>query len=455
VASRRLLIAACVCLLAANPAGRTPAPDPAGWTPAPRYEAAADGAWVATWSASAHGPYPVGNATAGPDLRFALPDPAVGATNQTFRLMIRPGLWGPRMRFRFANTFGSQPVTLDGVFVGLQASGGRVARGTTRSATFGGREAITLRPGERAWSDEVSLGFFDAARAGLFEGRRIAVSFHVVGASGPITWHAKALTTSYVSPPNSGPRGSEEGDGSFPYSAASWFFLDAADVRAPAGTKVIAAFGDSITDGTATTMNGDDRWPDALAARLNAAGGTRWVVVNQGIGGNRVTGPEQYSVGSPSAGGPSAAERLDRDVLALSGISAIIWLEGINDLVREDTTADAVTAGMRELVRRVRERGGVRIYAATLTSSLGSTSGAYGTPEVDRKRRTLNEFIRTSGIFDAVFDFDTATTDPATGQLRPQFQPDSTSGGPGDRLHPNRAGQAAMAAAVDLSVFSR
>jgi lysophospholipase L1-like esterase len=446
MASRLLLLAAGVCLLAASPAS---------WRPAPRYESAANGTWAATWSAPAHGPYPAGNATAGPDLQFALPDPAVGATNQTFRLMVRPGLWGSRLRFRFANTFGSRPVTLDGVFVGLQASGGRVARGTTRAARFGGHEAITLRPGERAWSDEVSLDFFDAARAGFFDGRRIAVSFHVVGASGPITWHAKALTTSYLSPPDSGSHGSEEGDGSFPYSAASWFFLDAVDVLAPAGTKVIAAFGDSITDGTATTMNGDDRWPDLLAARLNATGATRWVVVNQGIGGNRVTGPEQYSARRPFAGGPSAVERLDPDVLALSGLTAIVWLEGINDLARGEITADAVMAGMRDVVRRVRERGGVRIYGATLTSSLGSTSGEYGTPEVDRKRRALNAFIRTSGIFDAVFDFDAATTDPATGRLRPQFEPNSTSGGPGDRLHPNRAGQMAMAAAIDLSVFSR
>ncbi len=411
--------------------------------------------WVAAWSASPQGPYPAGNATAGPDLRFALPDPAAGASNQTFRLMVRPGRWGSRMRFRFSNAFGSLPVTFDGVFVGLQASGGRVAAGTSRRITFDGREAVTVPAGERRWSDAVTVDAAAAGRGALLEGRRLAVSVHVAGMSGPMTWHAKALTTSYLSPPNSGSHGAEEGDGAFRYSAASWFFLDAVDVLAAEGTKVIAAFGDSITDGTATTMNGDDRWPDLLAARLSEAGATGWVVVNQGIGGNRVTGPERYSAASPVAGGPSAVERLDRDVLSISGLGAIIWLEGINDVARADTAAEAVIAAMREVVRRVRERGGIRIYGATITSSLGSPSGNYGTAETDRKRRAVNDFIRGSGIFDAVFDFDAATIDRATGELRPEFQPDSTVGGPGDRLHPNRAGQLAMAAAVDLKVLTR
>jgi lysophospholipase L1-like esterase len=458
---RLAVFVGCLCLVMGS-AGGTPAPQgatPASQEarPAPRAAKPAPSGsniWVAAWAASAHGPYPSGNASAGPDLGFAFPDPAVGASDQTLRLMVRPGLWGGRVRLRFANTFGSRPVTLNGVFVGLQASGGRVARGTSRRVLFAGREAVTIPPGELAWSDAAALDFFDASRAALFEGRRLAVSFHVAGASGPITWHAKALTTSYVSPPGSGAHGAEEGDSAFCYTAASWFFLDAVDVLAPRGTKVVAAFGDSITDGTATTMNGDDRWPDLLAARLRAAGAEEWVVVNQGIGGNRVTGPEHYSAATPFAGGPSALERLQRDVLGLSGLAAIIWLEGINDLARDDTSAEQVMAGMREVVRRVRERG-IRICGATITSSLGSPSGAYGSAEVDRKRRAVNAFIRGSGVFDAVFDFDAATVDAATGGLRAEFQPNSTSGGPGDRLHPNRAGQMAMAAAIDPRILIR
>jgi len=418
-------------------------------------QGAAPDKWVATWSASAHGPYPSGNATAGPDLRFAFPDPVAGAVDQSFRLTIRPGLWGTRVRLRFANTFGNRAVTFDGLFVGLQGLGGNVARGTNRRVTFGGKEAVTIPGGQSAWSDPLTIDFVDVRHADLLDGRRLAVSFHVVGASGPMTWHAKAMTTSYVTSPNSGAHGSDESDGAFCYSAASWFFLDEVDVFAAATTRVVAAFGDSITDGTNTTMNGDDRWPDVLSGRLKAAGGPGWVVVNQGIGGNLVTGPAGYSVATPFSGGPSAIDRLERDVFGLSGLSAIIWLEGINDLAKADISADEVIEGMREVVRRVRARGGIRIYGATLTSSLQSTSAAYGTADVDRKRRAVNDFIRSSGVFDGVFDFDAATIDRETGTVRAEFQPNSTVGGAGDLLHPNRAGQLAMASAIDLKAFQR
>lgn len=225
-------------------------------------------------------------------------------------------------------------------------------------------------------------------------------------------------------------------------------------MRAPASTQVIAAFGDSITDGTNTTMNGDDRWGDVLSRRLKAAYGDRWVVVNQGIGGNQVAGPATYTVQQPFAGGPSAVSRLERDVFGLSGLSAIILLEGINDFGSGKASADTVIAGMRELVRRVRAKGGVKIYAATLTSSLNSTNAAYAPPEVDAKRKALNDFIRTSGIFDGVFDFDAATIDRNLGTIKAEFQPNSTVGGPGDILHPNRAGLAAMGIAIDIRVFA-
>jgi len=120
-------------------------------------QGAAPDKWVATWSASAHGPYPSGNATAGPDLRFAFPDPVAGAVDQSFRLTIRPGLWGTRVRLRFANTFGNRAVTFDGLFVGLQGLGGNVARGTNRRVTFGGKEAVTIPGGQSAWSDPLTI----------------------------------------------------------------------------------------------------------------------------------------------------------------------------------------------------------------------------------------------------------------------------------------------------------
>jgi lysophospholipase L1-like esterase len=279
-----------------------------------------------------------------------------------------------------------------------------------------------------------------------------------------MTWHAKALTTSYVSAPRSGSHGAEEDDAAFPYSTTSWFFLDGVDVMAARDTAVIACFGDSITDGTASTLNGDDRWPDVLSRRLHAAYGTRISVVNAGIGGNRIIGPGTYTLDAPVGGGPSALDRLDRDVLNLSGLSAIIWLEGINDL-GQGATAEAVIAGMKEAVRRVRARAvagtgtganadaKIKIIGATITSS-GGSSTAHGTPDVDARRQAINTFIRTSGTFDGVADFDAATRDEQTGALRAAFVPNSTIGGPGDHLHPNRAGYQAMGNAIDIALFA-
>jgi lysophospholipase L1-like esterase len=226
-------------------------------------------------------------------------------------------------------------------------------------------------------------------------------------------------------------------------------------MRAPAGTRLVVAFGDSITDGTASTLNGEDRWPNVLARRLHAIHGGSVAVVNAGIGGNQVTGPKSYSPQQPFAGGPSAPDRLERDVLSLSGVSTVIWLEGINDFSRNgNATAGAVETAMREVVGRIRARiPGVRVVGATLTSALGSSSPAHGFAEQDAKRRALNDVIRASDLFDGVIDFDGATLDPQTGGLRAELVPDSTTGGPGDRLHPNRAGYLAMGQAIDLGTL--
>jgi lysophospholipase L1-like esterase len=323
--------------------------------------------------------------------------------------------------------------------------------------TFGGAASVTLAPGDEAWSDPVALPFVRGPADAALLGRRLAVSFHVVGESGPMTWHAKALTTSYVTPPGSGALGGADGIHEFPYSTASWFFLDAVDMAAPADTRVIVGFGDSITDGTATTLNGDDRWPDVLLARLHAAGHPHVAVVNAGIGGNQVRGPAEYTPAQPFPGGPSALMRLERDVLLLSGVSAVIWLEGINDLSRNGgASAEAVIAGLRQGVARMRAaRPGLRVFGATIVTALRSTSAAHGHDTQDAARRQVNAFIREGGVFDAVFDFDAAITDPATGAMRREFVPDSTVGGPGDGLHPNRAGYQAMAAVIDLAEVMR
>ncbi|MFO1162780.1 MAG: GDSL-type esterase/lipase family protein [Reyranellaceae bacterium] len=414
-------------------------------------EAANAQQWVASWTASAHGPYPIGNPTAQPELKFAFPMAEQGARNQSFRMIVKPDVWGPQARIRLSNVFGTKPVTFNDAFVGLQESGSAIVSGTNQAIMFGGKKSVTVAPGESVVSDPVNLPFVKTPPDMLLKGRKLAVSFHVVGDSGPMTWHAKALQTSYLSAPGSGPHSGEESENAFPYSTASWFFLDELDMNLPAKAEVIVAFGDSITDGTGTTINGDDRWPDVLSRRLHAAYGDDFVVVNQGIGGNQVIGPAEYTPVKPMPGGPSALSRLDRDITSLPGVSAVIWLEGINDFGAANATAESVMEGYTKGIAQLRQKlPGVRIFAATLTPALNSTIASHGRAEVDAKRKALNEFLRTSKLFDGVFDFDKATLDPATGEVKVEFQPNSSIGGPGDKLHPNRAGYAAMGNAIDL-----
>src|SRR4051812_21810696 len=155
--------------------------------------------WVATWAASAHGPYPSGNASAQPVLDFAFESPERGAVDQTFRLIVKPDLWGRRFRLRFSNAFGAQSVTFDDVFVGVQSSGGNLVAGSNAPVSFEhGRKTLTLAPGATSFSDPVSLPLAARGEQRLLTGRKLAVSFHVGGPSGPMTWHAKALTTSYL-----------------------------------------------------------------------------------------------------------------------------------------------------------------------------------------------------------------------------------------------------------------
>jgi lysophospholipase L1-like esterase len=226
-------------------------------------------------------------------------------------------------------------------------------------------------------------------------------------------------------------------------------------MEAPAGTRLIVAFGDSITDGTASTLNGDDRWPNVLFRRLEAAYPNRFSVVNAGIGGNQIAGPGTYTPQKPFSGGPSARDRLERDVLSLSGLSTVIWLEGINDFGKTtNASVETVIAAMKDVVAKLHaHKPAVRVIGATVVSALGSTNAEHGSAEEDVKRKQLNDFIRTSGLFDGVVDFDKATINPQTGGLRAEFVPDSTAGGPGDRLHPNRAGYLAMGMAIDLGLL--
>ena len=411
--------------------------------------------WVTSWAASAQGPYPSGNALVQPDLRRPFPIPEAGARDQSFRLIVLPDVWGREARIRLSNAFGTRPVTFDGVFAGLQLDSSAVVPGTNRPVTFSGAKSVTVQPGGSIWSDAIALPFAAALPKVYLQSRKLAVSFHVAGESGPMTWHAKGLTTSYVTGPGAGSLGANEDEAVFPYGTTSWYFLDALDMKVAGDTQVIVTIGDSITDGTGSTLNGDDRWPDVLSRRLHAKCGDKFSVVNAGIGGNLIAGPPEYSSQKPYPGGPAAVQRLERDVSSLSGVSTVIWLEGINDFSKNgNASVDSIKSAFQEGVGELRRRiPGVHVIGGTLTSALGNPGPAHGFAEQDMKRQALNTFIRSEGVFDGVIDFDRATVSEETGEIRPDFVPDSTTGGPGDKLHPNRLGYLAMGFAVDLGLF--
>ena len=187
----------------------------------------------------------------------------------------------------------------------------------------------------------------------MLRGRKLAVSFHVAGESGPMTWHAKALQTSYISRARQRREGPGGGRGLVPLLDRVLVLPRRGRHDGAGDARSIVAFGDSITDGTGTTINGDDRWPDVLSRRLHAAYGDGFVVVNQGIGGNRVVGPADYAA-KPIPGGPSALDRLDRDIVSLPGVAPVIWLEGINDFGAADAPAEAVIEGYKKGVAHLR-----------------------------------------------------------------------------------------------------
>lgn len=421
--------------------------------------------WAATWTASQQGAFvaPTGPATVVPVgdfrpevffpqpqfIRFALPDGV--ARDQTFRMMVRPDIWSDTVRIRLSNVFGEEPLQIGSAALALQEYAAHVVPGTSVPVTFGGATSVTIAPGERVFSDPVTLPFHSAQTEELLRGRNVAVSFSIGGSHGALSYHDSAEATSYISEPGSGDFVSSESGADFPFSSSSWFILDAVDVMAPEGTEVVVAFGDSITDGTLSTDDGNDRWPDFLAHRIDQIHGDDVSVVIQAMSGNAVV---SEAIGEP------AVERLERDVLETSGVTTVILMEGINDLGSARNTPGPVIEGYKEISEQLKQAG-IRVVAATLTpslrpdqdfehSTLGTVFGPYyGSPETDAYRQELNEFIRSSRTFDAVLDFESVLIDPETGAMKELYVADS-DGGPGDWLHPNRIGLQAMAHAIDI-----
>jgi lysophospholipase L1-like esterase len=251
-----------------------------------------------------------------------------------------------------------------------------------------------------------------------------------------LTTHGAAHQTNYVSE-----TGNHVGEENLPVATTTlaWFFLARVEVSAPEQTGAVALLGDSITDGSASTDNTNNRWSDHLARRLlGGASGAKMGVLNLGIGGNRLLS---------DGGGQSALARFDRDVLVQPGVTHVIVMEGINDIPR-GASAEEVIAGLQQLVERAHARG-LKIYGGTITPCEGVSGNfaTYYTPETEAKRKAINEWIRTSKAYDAVIDFDSSMRDPnRPTQLRPEWASM-------DKLHPNDAGYQAMAASIDLALF--
>lgn len=366
--------------------------------------------WIGTWSTS-----PVSAAT----VRFE---------DQTLRQIVHVTIGGSRVRVRLTNAFGTEPLWIDEAHVALRASGSAIAPETDRQLTFGGSPVVMVPTGAPALSDPVDLDV--PAQSDM------AISLYLGGNFGPPTVHGTALETNFISP-NGNFTGAEE----MPVAdtTLSWYYLADVEVTASDGAHAIVTLGDSITDGTRSTPDTNRRWPDRLADRLLDTG-QQVSVLNQGISGNRIL---------HDGAGPNALARFDRDVLAQQGASHVVLLEAINDIGRSFTTpeeavdADALIIGYRQLIERAHLRG-LKIIGATLTPFEGAS---YFSEQGEADRQTLNDFVRYSGEFDGVIDFDAVVRDPdAPRRFAPQY--DS-----GDHLHPNDTGYEAMGNAIDLSLF--
>lgn len=377
-----------------------------------------DRSWVGAWGAS----QVVGSEIPGNDCPAG-----EGLENRTVRNVLYVSAGGNRVRVRLANTFGTEPVTVDRVTVAVQNAGPAAVPGTMRTLTFRGRAKTTIAAGEELFSDPLRMRVRALST--------LLVSVYVDEATGPVTNHPFTAQGNYLA----------DGDAARDTSGADyagtpcWMLVSGVDVRGNARTAgAVVAFGDSITDTANTTGNANQRYPDHLARRLHERNGPTLSVINAGLGGNRLIADRE---GQPFYG-TSGLSRMERDAFEQTGVRSVIMLEGINDIGYSAPAADII-AGYRAFIDEA-HRHGVEVHGGTLLPFRGSFMW---TEERQATWDAVNDWIRESGEFDGVVDFAAATAsadDPLT--LEPTY--DS-----GDGLHPNDAGTKAMADAVDLDML--
>lgn len=378
------------------------------------------GEWVGSWAAAV----------------TPVKSPAQQFQNQTIREIVHVSLGGSSVRIRLSNTFGTEPLRVSSAHIALRSSGASIRSGSDRTLTFSRQDGITIPAGATVLSDPASLNVPAAAD--------VAVSLFFSGPASGTTVHPGATQTSYTATDDLVSAATLN----TPTVIHDWPFLSGVDVIPAGPASAVVAFGDSITDGYRSTENANHRWPDYLAGRFLAQHDAIGVL-NEGIGGNRVL-HDGEGIGTPEFG-RNALSRFDRDVLAAPGAKYLIVLEGINDIgvpttnpdPQEEVSANDIIAGLRQIVERAHEHR-LRVYGGTLTPIGGST---YFSTTDEAKRQAVNTWIRTSGVFDGVIDFDAAVRDP---QQPTRMIPADDSG---DHLHPNDAGYKAMADAVNLTLF--
>jgi lysophospholipase L1-like esterase len=390
--------------------------------------------WVTTW-ATAQQLAPTRVAFGGRDQAPPPPPLArIPATlkDQTVRMVARVSLGGTHVRVRLSNALEKTPLQVGTAHIALHGSGASIAPGSDRVLTFGGRASTIVPPGTVVFSDPVALDV--PALAG------VAVSLYLPDDTGPPTVHPDGLHTAYIA------RGNAAGTAMLnPESTTTaYLWLAAIDALAPADAAAVVVFGDSITDGMGTTLDTDRAWASLLAKKL-AVGrpGESLSVVNAGLSGNRLL---RHGFGI------SALARFDRDVLSMAGVRWMTVLLGINDITfpavpgmpsTEAVTADDLIWGFKQIIERAHAHG-IKVAGATILPVEGVNTY---TENGEASRQAVNQWIRTSGAYDAVIDFDAAVRDPANPKrLRAGFDP-------GDHVHPNDAGNEAMASAIDVSIF--
>ncbi|MFJ8539608.1 SGNH/GDSL hydrolase family protein [Streptomyces sp. NPDC093591] len=347
-----------------------------------------------------------------------------GVAGRSYRLVVHTSVGGTDLRIRLSNAFGDRPLTFDSVYAGIRRQGAELRPGSNRRLTFDGAHTVTVPAGSTVWSDPLPRRLPAATD--------LVVSLHSPDAGGPASGHWMALQSSYAT---QGDHTAEESGASWTIPTGSWFYLDAVSVRAPAGTGAVVALGDSVTDGWQSTADLNRRWPDHLARRLRHADTAVKGVANEGIAGNKVLA---------DIPGQSALNRLERDVLSQPGVRTVFLFQGVNDIkAHPGATAEDLIEGYREIVERAHAAG-----KCVVAATVGPFKGWHEwDPAAEAVRQEVNAFIRTSGEFDAVTDFDRVLRSPHD----PARMLPALDGG--DHIHPNDKGMQAMADAVDLTAL--